>query len=72
MEKQSLLFEMIIVAIICIPTIVYCDFYLFSKYKNDKDWDGVRILLSICSIVVSLFFMIFEVVWCCKVLNLPV
>ena len=72
MEKQTLIIEMIIVAIICIPAIIFCDTYLVSHYKNDKDWDGVRILLSISAIVVSLFFMIFEVIWCCKVLNLPV
>ena len=70
MKDQQLLLEMIIVAIICIPAVLWGIWFLI-KYKEDKFHKGKSFVLT-AVITLSVMFCIFETVWFCMYLGLPV
>jgi len=70
MKDQQLLLEMIIAAVMCIPAILWGVWFLI-KYREDKLHKG-RTFVITAVITLSVVFSIFETVWFCMYLGLPV
>lgn len=71
MTEPNLLFEMSIVGFIGIVAIAI-GLFLFTKHLHEKDWDKARPVMLASTIFVSIVLMIFETIWLCMYLGLPV
>jgi len=71
MTDHSLLFEMCIVGIIGLISIIFC-LVIYIKYKEDKNWAIGRIVLLGSAIGLGILVTIFEILWFCMYLGLQV
>jgi len=70
-ESYSLLLEMTIVGIMCGLVVAFCIFFCI-KYHKDKSYEKARAIILGGTIGLSLLTTIFEIVWFCMYLGLPV
>jgi hypothetical protein len=71
MTDPNLLLEMFIVGFIGIVSICF-GLIIYIKHKEDKGWDKARWVLMAAVISVGIMVTIFEIVWLCMYLGLPV
>ena len=71
MEQYNLLLEMTIIGIICSIVVAFC-VYFCIKYHNDKSYEKARTIILSGAIGLSILTTVFEIVWLCLYLGLPV
>jgi heme/copper-type cytochrome/quinol oxidase subunit 2 len=71
MEQDTLLLEMTIVGILCTIAIIFC-VYFYIKYHDDKGYAKARPIILGGTISLSILTTIFEIIWFCMYLGLPV
>jgi len=71
MTEPNLLAEMIIVGFVGAVSIAFC-LTLFIKHHEEKDWAVARTILLGSSISLGVMVIVFEIVWFCLYLGLPV
>ena len=71
MEQYNLLLEMTSIGIMCGLVVAFCICFCI-KYHEDKSYEKARAVILGGTIGLSLLTAIFEIVWFCMYLGLPV
>lgn len=70
-EQQILILEAVSALILGILSDSF-SIYLIHKYREDKSWEFTRSFLYVCIMFVSIFVILFEIIWILKILGLSV
>ena len=70
-EQQILILEAVFAFVLGILSDSF-SIYLIHKYREDKTWEFTRSFLYVCIMFVSIFVILFEIVWIFKIIGLPV
>ena len=71
MEQYNLVLEMTAIGIISSIVIAFCIFFCI-KYREDKTYEKARLIILGCTIGLSIMATLFEIIWFCMYLGLPV